>query len=163
MPSDAVLSQLITDHCSKGIETLIVLPFYFSPDHLSMGHRGRSKGREDCGCQDHLHRPHSSGGRCFLAPASWIFVWLSGWRPETHDVSGWYKWVVCCLVLSMETRLLLYFQPNKWCPCCLLHQMGHSVQHHVQSQPLSRCSHCWGQLSELQPLQRVHSCHWFCW
>lgn len=64
---------------------------FTSADHLPMGHWGGAKGGEDRRCQDHLHWTHGGGGRCVLAFASWIPVWLCRRRPETDDVRGWYQ------------------------------------------------------------------------
>lgn len=59
----------------------------FLSDHLPVGHRGRSEGREGVGCKDHLHGPHGGGGGRFLASAARIAVRLRRRRPETDDVS----------------------------------------------------------------------------
>lgn len=66
-----------------------------------------------------------------------------------------------CKLFKLKSLLLIFlFQTLPW---PYLHQMGHSFQQHIQGQPLSRRTHCWGQLSELQPVQRVHSSHRLCW
>ena len=52
-----------------------------------MGHKCCSKGRESCGCKDHLHRAHGSSRGCLLASAPWVPLWVGCWWSETHDVS----------------------------------------------------------------------------
>lgn len=57
-------------------------------DYLSVGHQHRPQGRKDCWRQDHLHWPHCSSGGRLLAPSSRVTFWISGWWPETYDVSN---------------------------------------------------------------------------
>ena len=52
-----------------------------------MGHKCCSKGRESCGCKDHLHRAHGSSRGCLLASAPWVPLWVGCWWSEAHDVS----------------------------------------------------------------------------
>lgn len=70
------------------VKDVIFLHFCCFKDHLLVGYQRCSQRRQSGGCQDHLHGTHSSGGRCILAPAPWIPVWICCWWSEAHDVSG---------------------------------------------------------------------------
>lgn len=61
--------------------------FLFPSDSLPVGYWSGAKGGEGFGCQIHLYWPHCGSWGCFLAFIARIPVWLSGWRPETDDVS----------------------------------------------------------------------------
>lgn len=75
-------------------------------DYLLVGHQCCSKGRESGGCQDYFHRPHSCGGRCFLALATRISLWICcGWS-ETHDVSTWIPLCSNCKLLTLSQFFL---------------------------------------------------------
>lgn len=67
-------------------QPLLMLPSSVFPDHLSVGHWRKPKGRKDFGRQDHFHWTHGSGGRRVLAFAPRVSIWFSGRRPEAHDV-----------------------------------------------------------------------------
>lgn len=69
------------------LKGVIFLHFCCFKDHLLVGYQCCSQRRQSGGCQDHFHGTHSSGGRCVLAPAPWILVWICCWWSEAHDVS----------------------------------------------------------------------------
>lgn len=55
---------------SSLLETCNIICCSSTLDNLSVGHQCCSKGGEDSRCQDHLHRAHSCGGGCVLAPST---------------------------------------------------------------------------------------------
>lgn len=90
---------------------IIHLFYYFASllwfiDYLSVGHQCCAQGRKDCRCQDHLHWPHRRSGGRFLAPSSRITFWISGWWPQTHDVSGLNTIIECDLLLVPDLLFL---------------------------------------------------------
>lgn len=150
---------------------IINLFYYFASllwfiDYLSVGHQCCAQGRKDCRCQDHLHWPHCRSGGRFLAPSSRVTFWISGWWPQTHDVSGLNTIIQYDLLLVPDWLFLtsrrFYFFWVKILFIYFLTQLGHSVQQHLQAQPCSGRPHSWGELPVIQSVQRVHPGHRLC-
>lgn len=68
-----VYSSLALDH----YYFFLILICFFT-DYLLVGHQHSAQGGKDCGCQDHLHRPHCCGGGRLLAPAARVPLWICG-------------------------------------------------------------------------------------
>lgn len=55
-------------------------------DDLSVGYQCCTKRGQDSRCKNNLHWSYCCGGRRFLAPSSWVTVWICSRWPETYDV-----------------------------------------------------------------------------
>ena len=77
-----------------------------------MGHKCCSKGRESCGCEDHLHRAHGSSRGCLLASAPWVPLWVGCWWSETHDVSWIHLFLnILSKLYNIWLSVLSFFSP----------------------------------------------------
>ena len=120
------------------------------PHHLPVGHKCCSKGRESCGCEDHLHRAHGSSGGCLLASAPWVPLWVGCWWSETHDVSWIHLFLnILSKLYNIWLSILSFFFPPVF---FLSLKLGYSFKQYFQTKPLSWCSHCWSELPFFQSL-----------